>query len=83
MNGIFYFVTSSSLYKYADDNTSSYSHSDIDTVVNILEKERLGLTNWFSLNHMKVNSDKFQAIAIVKKTESFDQMVISYIVKKK
>ena len=70
LNDIFHFVSNSSLYNYADDNTLSYSHSDIDTVVNILEKESLELINWFSLNHMKANPDKFQAIAIGKKTEN-------------
>lgn len=52
----------------------SYSHSDIDTVVNISEKESLELINWLNLNRMKANPDKFQAIVIDlvidKKTEN-------------
>ena len=37
---------------------------DIYKVVNTLEADSLKLINWFSINLMKVNPDKFQAIAI-------------------
>ena len=68
LNDIFYFVNECSLYNYADDNTLSYADYDIDKVVNTLERESLVLINWFSLNQMKANPDKFQAISIGKKT---------------
>jgi hypothetical protein len=34
-----------------------------------LENDSMELINWFSLNLMKANPDKFQAIAIGKKNE--------------
>jgi hypothetical protein len=40
---------------------------NIDKVVEHLEKDSLALIEWFSCNQMKVNHDKFQAIAIGKK----------------
>jgi len=41
--------------------------NDIDVVTQILENDSMKLINWFSLNLMKANLDKFQAIAIEKK----------------
>ena len=53
---------------YLDDNTVLYCDYDINKVVNTLEADSLKLINWFSINLMKANPDKFQAIAIGKKT---------------
>ena len=39
LNDIFNFVEESILYNYADDNTLSYSDTDLNKVVDILEKE--------------------------------------------
>ena len=44
--------------------------NDIDVVTKTLENDSMELINWFSLNLMKANPDKFQAIAIWKKTKS-------------
>jgi retron-type reverse transcriptase len=70
INDIFYFIPDSSLYNYADDNTLSYSGYDLDKIINTLEKDSHNLIDWFTLNQMKVNPDKFQAIAIGKNTQS-------------
>jgi hypothetical protein len=63
INDIFLFV-----HNYADDNTVLYCDYDINKVVNTLEADSLKLINWFSINLMKANPDKFHAIAIGKKT---------------
>jgi hypothetical protein len=52
------------------DNTLSYSGYDLDKIINTLEKDSLNLIDQFSSNQMKVNPDKFQAIAIGKNTQS-------------
>jgi len=70
MNDIFYFISDSSLYNYADDNTLSYSSYDLDKIINTLEKDSLNLIDWFTSNQMKANPDKFKAIAISKNTHS-------------
>jgi hypothetical protein len=44
--------------------------NDIDVVTKTLENDSMELINWFSLNLMKANPDKFPAIAIGKKTKS-------------
>ena len=69
INGIFLFVKDSTIYTYADDNTVSNCDNDIDVVTKTLENDSMELINWFSLNLMKANPDKFQAIAIGKKNE--------------
>ena len=64
INDIFSFVTDSSLYNYADDNTLSYSDKDVQNLVEVLEKDSKSLIHWFHLNKMQANPDKLQAMAI-------------------
>ena len=70
INDIFSFVTDSSLYNYADDNTLSYVNKDVDILVDVLERDSKALIQWFHVNKMQANPDKFQAMAIGKKTFS-------------
>jgi hypothetical protein len=65
---IFCFISKSSLYNYADDNTLSYSDRDINRLTNVLEEESKVLITWFNDNQMQANPDKFQTIAVGKKT---------------
>ena len=53
---------------YADDNTLSYADTDINKLIKTLEEESKILINWFSINKMEANPEKFQAIAVGKKT---------------
>ena len=62
----------STLYNYADDNTVSYSDNDPNTLKSVLESDSKSLINWFHINKMKANPDKFQAIALGKKTNSLN-----------
>jgi hypothetical protein len=72
INDIFGFVTDSSIYNYADDNTVSYSHEKADVLKSTLETDSLSLINWFHNNKMKANPDKFQAISIGKKSRDLN-----------
>ena len=67
INDIFHFVQDSTIYNYADDNTLSYSDTNLNTVVKTLENDSINLIDWFSNNLMKANPDTFQAIALVLK----------------
>ena len=67
INDIFYFIQESTLYYYADDNTLSYTHSDCTVLKSVLERDSEKLIEWFSVNNMKANPDKFQAICLGKK----------------
>ena len=74
LNDIFHLTTSSTLYNYADDNTLTHADDNIDKVVEHLEKDSFALIEWFSCNQMKANLDKFQALAIGKK--SMDKNIV-------
>jgi hypothetical protein len=49
INDICYFISDSSLYNYADDNTLSYSGYDLDKIINTLEKDSLNLFKYFHI----------------------------------
>jgi hypothetical protein len=68
INDIFYFIEHGTLYNYADHNTLSYADQDYNTLINVLEKESSIFIEWFNFNCMQANPDKFQAIAVGKKT---------------
>ena len=56
------------LYNYADDNTLSYGYPDFNVLTSVLESESNVLINWFKINKMQANPDKFQVLAVGKKT---------------
>jgi hypothetical protein len=62
LNDIFHFIKDSSLYNYADDNILDYAGYNIEKLIAILENDSLILIDWFTVNQMKANPDKFQAI---------------------
>ena len=72
INDIFHFITHSKIYNYADDNTVSYWHREVNILKKTLEKDGLTLINWFDSNQMQANPDKFQVVAVGVK--SFEQV---------
>ena len=68
INDIFNEVKSSQMYNYADDNTLSCSDHNLEVVKGSLEDDSRILIQWFHDNKMKANPEKFQAIAIGKKS---------------
>ena len=69
-NDIFYFVENSTLVNYADDNSLTFAHENADIMKCTLEEESNVLIKWFSDNGIRANPDKFQGIAIGKKSIS-------------
>ena len=67
-NDIFYFSHRGKLYNYADDNTLSFQSPNYDFMISVLQTESEVLIEWFFKHLMKANPDKFQAIAVGKKT---------------
>ena len=67
INDIFYFVKKGTLYNYADDNTLSYGYPDFNVLTSVI-KSQMFLLNWFKVNKMQANPDKFQVLAVGKKT---------------
>ena len=68
INDIFYFIEHGTLYNYADDNTLSMSSPDFDYLIQCLVKDSNTLIDWFHFNCMQANPDKFQALAVGKRT---------------
>jgi hypothetical protein len=68
VNDLFFFVHKCELYNYADDNTLSKSDKSLEKVIASLEEDSKALINWFSVNKMQANHEKFQAISLGKKT---------------
>ena len=68
INDIFYVIKHGTLYNYADDNTLSFIHKNLNILKEVLQGESILLINWFTENLMKANPDKFQAICMGQKT---------------
>ena len=68
INDIFHFISDSSLYNYADDNTLSFCNPDFDALISTLETDSNQLIEWFRINKMQANPDKFQFLAVGRKT---------------
>jgi hypothetical protein len=62
IHDLFFFVTHSILYNYADDNTLLFAHTDMDAVVANLTHDSEIAIKWFHDNGMKANPLKFQSI---------------------
>ena len=67
VNDLFFFMHKCELYNYADDNTLSKSDKSLEKVIASLEEDSKALINWFSVNKMQANPEKFQAISLGKK----------------
>ena len=67
-----YFIEHGTLYNYADDNTISFSSPDFNRLIQVLQKESSTLINWFRINCMQANPEKFQAIGVGKRTHDMN-----------
>ena len=68
INDLLYFIEHGTLYNSSDDNTLSYADQYYNILINVLEKESSILIEWLNINCMQANPDKFQGIAVGKKT---------------
>lgn len=67
INDLLYLEVNSKIYNYADDNTLSFTHTDIKEIHIKLKADCLKVMNWFQINNMKANADKFQVMFLYKK----------------
>ena len=63
INDLFLFIKDVELANFADDNTI-YATRNNKELIKVLEKETKSATDWFKINDMIVNPDKFQAMII-------------------
>ena len=69
INDLFMYIKNPDLHNFAEDNTISCVSSSVNELISELEKEGNIATRWFRDNSMIVNSKKFQAITIDRKTQ--------------
>ena len=62
MNDIFWFTPEINIANYADDSTPYNTSNDIETLLDILQKNTETLMQWFNENYMKSNNDKCHLI---------------------
>ena len=58
MNDLFYFIENFTWYKYADDNSTSIAAPN--TVLSSLTYDGNNAVQWFDVNRMQANHEKFQ-----------------------
>ena len=67
INDIYGFINKASLFNYADDNTLAFTSSNLDEIKTVLTNETQTAIEWFKLNMMEANPDKFQVMLLSKK----------------
>ena len=81
INELFFFIGSSSIHNFADGNTLSAWANTTSDLINKLESGSNIATEWFKMNKMIVNSNKFQAIVLNKKRSDFTITNFKLIIK--
>ena len=86
INGLFFFIGSSSIHNFADDSSHSAWANTISGLINKLESDNNNAIERFKMNKMIVNPDKFQAIVLNTKrsdltntTFQVDSQVIEWV----
>ena len=67
------------LHNFVDDNAITAVCDQLADLINILETEGQLSVEWFKENEMVVNSDKFQAIVIIKVGLSPSKKIYYYL----
>ena len=58
------------LHNFADDNTITCSSSTLSQLIKDLQSEANKASDWFKMNNMIVNPEKYQAIIIDRKRQN-------------
>ena len=82
INDLFLFINEVELANFADDNTIYTTKKNVEELIKVLEKERKSATDWFEINNMIVNTDKFQAMILSsdKKENKYDLKINDSII---
>ena len=64
INDIFHFIQDGNLYNYGDDNWVTLHHKELTTLQGILQNEAKLVVEWFEINAMQANPDKFQGMLL-------------------
>ena len=64
INDLFLFINEVELAIFADDNTIYTTKKYVEELIKVLEKESKSSIDWFEINNMIANTDKFQAMIL-------------------
>ena len=81
INDLFCFFESSLIHNFADDNTLSACANTISDLINKLESDSKIAIEWFKMNKMIVNPNKFQAIVLNKKRSDLANTNFNKVIK--
>ena len=59
INDLFLFINEVELANFADDNTIYTTKKNVEEIIKVLEKESKSAIDWFEINNMIVNTNKF------------------------
>ena len=65
------------MLNFADNNTISAAENIIEKPLSSLEQDSQAAIDWFKINEMIVNPEKFQAIYVKKKYKMKDSYVLN------
>ena len=74
---IYLWVSKTDLLNFADDNTISAAENTIEKLISTLEQDSQAAIDWFKINEMIVNPDKFQAIVVKKNCRMKDSYALN------
>ena len=82
INDLFLFINEVELANFADDNTIYTTKKNVEELIKVLEKESKSAIDWFEINNMIVNTDKFQAMILSsdKKENKYDLKINDSII---
>ena len=76
LNDLFYFVKQGSMYNYADDNSVSVNHRELNILTRQLQTEAEVTIQWFADNAMEANPAKFQGLLLKGNKQASDFRLI-------
>ena len=65
LNDLFKFLEETKICSFADDTTIYACGPKIETVITLLERDALKITEWFPNNYMKLNVDNFHLMTLL------------------
>ena len=77
INDLCLWITKTDLLNFADDSTITAAEITIENLISTVETESQSVIEWFKLNEMTVNPEKFQAIIVNKNAEMKDSHLLN------
>ena len=72
INELYLYITKTDLLYFVDDNTITGGEGAIANLISTLETESQAAIEWCKLNEMIFNSEKFQAIVVMRDAKMRD-----------